>query len=142
MLLELAHHLDQYVLRGEVGLANRLDSRADALRHVCDAPSELSDDDVVLDRALRNGRQLRAGSDRLSLTVRHEPQRYGALGDGCGRVRAKSRRARRAEGAGPEQRTDHGPMGLLSNEGQVDELEQDRLQFMPTPSCGTGSAGR
>src|SRR5581483_1223021 len=131
LLLELADDLDQDVLRGEVELAQPVHAPADALRHRGKPRHELAHDDLGLEWAAFDGWDLAARADGARLAVGEEPERDAALGDGVGEVAPRVDQLVEVLVQRLEERADDAPVQLLAEHGEVDELDQRRLQVAP-----------
>ena len=127
LLLERSQHLDEDVLRNEIELAESIHALARALGGLCDAPDQLAHHGVVGYRSdLDAGRARHEGG---GLTVREHAHRDGPLSDRVGERSPGVDELVEVEVKGAEVRTDDGPVQLLTDEGQVDQLDQRCLEL-------------
>src|SRR5438067_182870 len=130
LLLEVAHDLDQDVLRREVELAEAVHPRPYPLARVGEPAGELAHDGLGFDRTRVDGIELLDRGDRPGLPVRRGADRDGPLGDGVSEAVPRFDELVELEVKRPEQRSDDVPVQLLADEGQVEQLDQRRLQLV------------
>ena len=88
---------------------------------------QLAHDQVILEGGRGDRGQLRPGRDRLRLTVGDESESDGPLGDGVGKLAPGVDELVQLQVKRPKERPDDGPVQLLADQRQVDELVQRRL---------------
>ena len=130
LLLERADDLDEHVLRGGVDLAEAIHALASALGHVGEALGQLAHDDVVLERAPCQRLELGAGRDRRALAVGRVADRDRPLGDDVRELAPGVDELVELQVKRPEQRPDDVPVELLADQGEVDQLDQRRLELV------------
>ena len=130
LLFERPHDLDQDVLGREVDLAESIHSVARPLADLGDAMRELAHDHVIVDRRVRDRRELRAAETARRLPVGNVAECDRALGDCVGELAPGIHELVEVQVERPEQRSDHGPVQLLADQREVDELVQGRLEHV------------
>src|SRR5262249_8975545 len=135
LLLEFAHHFDQHVWRTEAALADALKPRPEALRDVSEPPRDLAHRHVILDRTLRDRRQLRGGGDRWRLAIRDGPQGDRTLGENVRESAPIAHQFVQLQVQRREQSAADGPMELIADQGWAHRPDRD---CRPPPPAAVG----
>src|SRR4051794_8336437 len=134
LLLELANHLDEDVLRDEVDFAKPVHPRPSQLARLRYAVSQLPYDRMVLDRRWLDWADFRPPGDSLRLPIRDVAHCDRPLGNHIREITPRIDQLIELQVERPEQLPDHGPVQLLADQRQTDQVMQRCLE-LATQGC-------
>jgi hypothetical protein len=127
LLLELAHDLDEHVLRRSIERSEAIHASPEPFIDLREALCQLANDDMIREGTAFDWSNLAAMSDRVRLAIGPEADRDGPLSDCVGKVTPRLDQLVQLEVKRAEIRSDHAPVELLAEQRQIDELDQRRL---------------